>query len=267
MIAAVDMALLDLASRIRAVPAVELLGGAVRRSVPVLRLIGGSGNLDADVDEAKQLAAAGYHAFKLKVGVSRVDDEVAPVHALRQELGPDALIAADANMGWRRADAVRFVTGAAASNLAFLEQPTAAGDVASLAEIRSRSQVALSIDESMHGLHDLHAHMHAKAIDGISLKTVKLGGITPLMATATVADSLGLSVNLAMMMESGLATSAMIHAACAVPAIEWGLSLGSQWLCDNPFPIPECENGYVACPAGPGFGVEVDLARVKSLAP
>jgi muconate cycloisomerase len=266
-IAAVDMALLDLAARIRGVPAVEMLGGPMRRTVTVLRLIGGSGQLEADVDEAKQLAAAGYRAFKLKVGVSCVDDEIETIRALRNELGPDVLIAADANMGWRRTDSIRFMTGATASNLAFLEQPTPAGDIASLAEIRIRSQVPISIDESMHGLHDLQAHLQAKAIDGLSLKTIKLGGITPLVTVATVADSLGLSINLAMMMESGLATCAMVHAACAVPAVDWGLSLGAQWLSNNPFPIPECVEGAIACPQGPGWGVDVDVATVKSLAP
>lgn len=267
MLAAVDMALLDLAARLRGVPAVDLLGGAIRRSVPVLRLIGGSGNLDSDVADAKALFQEGFRAFKLKVGVSAVENEIDIVRALRHELGTEVLIGVDANMGWDRSAAVRFLSGASSSNLAFLEQPIVCGDVARLAAIRASSHVPVSIDESMHGVQDLHAHFFGKAIDGVSLKSIKLAGITPLVSIATIADNLGLSVNLAMMMESGLATSAMVHAACAIPQVDWGLSLGSLWISDNPVTAPECIDGRVTCFTRPGFGVDVDIARIRALAP
>jgi muconate cycloisomerase len=70
-VAAVDMALLDLAGRIKDVPASDLLGGAVRRSITPLWLIGGSGRADADVAEARALYEQGFRSFKLKVGVKR----------------------------------------------------------------------------------------------------------------------------------------------------------------------------------------------------
>ncbi|MGE0751760.1 MAG: mandelate racemase/muconate lactonizing enzyme family protein [Variibacter sp.] len=266
-LAAVDMAMLDLAGRILDVPAVMLLGGAIRRTVQPLWLVGGSGSVEKDVDEARALHAQGFRAFKLKAGLKPVEEEIRTVRLLREALGSDCLIAADANMGWDPTRAIRFTNGAAPFGLAFLEQPTAAGDIARMATVAAASPVPIGMDESLHGLADLHAHVAARAIGGASLKTIKLGGITPLVATAGVCEALGLSVNLAMMMESSLATAAMIHAACAIPRIDWGLSLGNLWLAEDPVTQPITPTqGLAHCPAGPGLGVTVDERRITALA-
>ena len=266
-LAAIDMAMLDLAGHLLEVPAYELLGGAARRTVPVLRLIGGSGSFEQDVQDGTDLAAQGYKAFKLKVGVAPLAQEIETVHALRRQLGPDALIGADANMGWDRQTALRFLQGVEDAGLAFLEQPLPPDSASALAELRQRTAVPLSIDEALHGIGDLRAHLAIGAIDGVSLKSIKLGGVTTTVDVGVVAHAMGLRVNIAMMMESGLATSAMIHAACALPAIDWGLSLGAQWLRDNPFALPRCVDGGVACFTSPGLGVMVDPGLIQSLAP
>ncbi len=267
-LAAVDMALLDLAARLRGVPAVDLLGGAVRRAVRPLWLIGGTGDAARDVADALALHAQGFRAFKLKVGVAPLAGEIESVRQLRAALGPDCLIAADANMGWDVRAAIQFAVAAAPYDLAFLEQPTARGDLPRLAAVAAASPVAIGADENIHGVSDILAHVHLKAIGGISLKTIKLGGISPLVAAAGLCDALGLSVNLAMMMESSLASAALVHAACAIPNVDWGLSLGHLWLAEDPVADPiVCVDGMVHCPPGPGLGVTVDEARIRARAP
>jgi len=267
-LAAVDMALIDLVGHMLDVPAVALLGGAIRRTVDPLWLVGGSGDAEKDVAEAVALRAQAFRSFKLKVALKPVDDEIRTIELMRKALGPDCLIAADANMGWDTRSAIRFANGSARFGLAFLEQPVAAGDVARMAAVAAASPVPIGIDESLHGVADLMAHVAAKAAGGASLKTIKLGGITHVVAAATVCEALGLSVNLAMMMESSLATAAMIHAACAIPRVDWGLSLGNLWLAEDTVMQPiACLDGVVHCPTGAGLGVKVDERRIKALAP
>jgi muconate cycloisomerase len=266
-VAAVDMALLDLAGRIKDVPASDLLGGAVRRSIIPLWLIGGSGRADKDVAEARALYEQGFRSFKLKVGVSNVDNEIGIVSELRRALGTDCLIAADANMGWNVQTAVHFTKAVAADRLAFLEQPVAPGDIPRMAAVAAQSPIPIGADESIHALSDILALHGARAITGLSLKTIKLGGVTPLSKIAITCDALGLSINLAMMMESSLATAAMIHAGCVVPNLDWGLSLGNLWLADEPVMEPiACQAGMVNCPTGPGLGVDVDERRLSKFA-
>lgn len=265
---AIDLALLDLAGRILDVGAVELLGGAARRRVRPLWLVGGSGDPAADVDDALRLKAEGFGAFKLKVGVAPLESEIRCLGMLREALGPDALIAADANMGWDVATAIRFAQAVAPYRVAFLEQPTRAGDVARMAAVAAGSPIPIGADESIHGVDDLLAHVRARAIGGASLKTIKLGGVSAVVSAGFLCDALGLSVNLAMLMESSLATAAMVHAACAVPELAWGLSLGHLWLAEDPVRDPlVCRHGMVDCPSGPGLGVEVDERRIAALAP
>lgn len=266
--AAIDMALLDVLGHILGVRTVELLGGMTRRSARVLRLVGGSGDTAEDVAEAEGLADDGFHAFKLKVGVVSLEREAGTMRALRERLGPDVLIAADANMAWTTAEARRFCRLSAPADAAFLEQPVVAGDTARLAQVAHGSEIPIGADEALHGLHDIMALAEAGAIQGVSLKTIKLGGLTLLLDAGRVAHAIGLSVNLAMLVESSLASTAMIHAACAVPQVDWGLSLGCLLLADEPIERPfRCEKGHVACPIGPGLGVSVDETRLARFAP
>ena len=55
-----------------------------------------------------------------------------------------------------------------------------------------------------------------------------------------------------------------IHLACAVPAIDWGVSLTHFYLAHDlvrrPLPL---RDGHVALPDGPGLGVEIDEAAVE----
>jgi muconate cycloisomerase len=104
-------------------------------------------------------------------------------------------------------------------------------------------------------------------VAGLSLKAIKLGGITPLSKIAITCDAIGLSINLAMMMESSVATAAMIHAGCVVPNLDWGLSLGNLWLAAEPVDEPIAYRaGMVNCPPGPGLGVTVDERRLSKFA-
>jgi muconate cycloisomerase len=264
---AIDLALLDLTGHLAGVSAVDLLGGAVRRQVRPLWLIGGSGKPEADVEDALRLHQQRFTAFKLKVGVAPVETEIACVRMLRKALGDDVLIAADANMAWDVATAIRFVQSVAEFGVAFLEQPTRAGDVARMAAVAAASPVPIGADESIHSIGDLIAHDKAKAIGGASLKTIKLGGVSAVVNCGHLCDALGLSINLAMLMESSLATAAMIHAACAVPQVDWGLSLGHLWLAEDPVhQALTCVDGTIDCPRGPGLGVKVDERRLAALA-
>jgi len=266
-IAATSMALLDLAARSRRQPAIELLGGARRSGVMVLRLVGGSGATDRDVEEVLGLHQLGYRAFKLKVGVGSVEVDIQTIKTMRRSLGDDVLIGADANMGWDYDTAYRFMTAVRQYDLAFLEQPFAVDDVELCARLVAETGCNLAIDEAMHHLGDMLVHQRAGAIRGVGLKSVKLGGPTPLVEVGRQAYKHGLSVNLAMMMESSLATAAMVHTACALPAIAWGLSLGSEWIADDPVSGgPRAESGVAALPSGIGWGVDVDEERLRRIA-
>lgn len=261
--AAIDMALLDLEGRILGVPATMLLGGPWRGDVSVVRLIGRPGVRET-VDEACALAAEGFTAFKLKVAVLDLAQDIETVAQLRRELGAGAMIGTDANMGWDLRTAGSFTSAITAYDVAFLEQPLDPAASRDMADLTARSDVPISGDESIHGVQDMIDLAGRRAIRGASLKTNKLGGVGAVVHSAAVASALGLSVNLAMMMESSLASAALVHAAGACPRIDWGLVLGNLQLAVDPVTAPlVCERGAVEAPLGPGLGVEVDLKLLE----
>ena len=119
--------------------------------------------------------------------------------------------------------------------------------------LAAESPVPISADESIHGLNDVMALQRLRAISGMSLKTIKLGGPIELKRVATICDGLGLSVGVAMMMELGLLTAAMVHASCALSQIEWLFNAGVAFLAADPSRANVSMTGTIACSTAPGF--------------
>jgi muconate cycloisomerase len=259
---AIEMALLDLAGRAAKVPLIELVGGAVRDGVAPMWLLGNKTTED-DIAEAHEREAAGFYFFKLKVGAKPLAAEIEGTRALRAALGPDVPLCADANCGFSIDTARRYLAGTRAADLLFLEQPLEAADLDGFAALARNAPVPLGVDEGIHSLADIDAHARAGA-GGVSLKLIKLGGIGPALEAAQLCRRLGLKVNVASKIaESSIASSALVHLACAIPASDWGVSLTHFYLAEDlvkrPLPLGD---GIVALPTGPGLGVEVDEAAV-----
>ncbi len=113
----------------------------------------------------------------------------------------------------------------------------------------------------------IEAHERSGA-GGVSLKLIKLGGISGVMRGAVVCDTLGLEINLAgKIAESSIAAAANLHCAAAISDLRFGCSTGNQ---SNAADVTESpilmSDGEFNIPTGPGLGVEVDETMVKALA-
>jgi muconate cycloisomerase len=262
---AVEMALLDLAARSADVTVTDLIGGAVRQQFAPMWLVGNA-TPEQDVAEAEARKAAGIRFFKLKVAVKPLAAEIAAAHAVREALGPEIPLCADANCGFSHEAAQRFLEATTDARLLFLEQPFEPDDMNGLAALARTTSVAIGADEGIHSLHDIEAHAAAGA-RGVSLKLIKLGGLSGALAAAALCHRLGLAMNVASKIaESSLASAATVHLACAVDNVDWGVSLTHFYLAEDIVRRPlVMENGHVALPLGPGLGVEVDEAAVARL--
>jgi muconate cycloisomerase len=262
---AVEMALLDLAGHASGLPLIDLMGGALRREVAPMWLVGNA-TPDEDVAEAKAKAREGIRFFKLKVGVKPLDTEIATALAVREALGPDLPICADANCGFSCYAARRYLEATRDADILFLEQPFEDGDLKSIAALARTSAIPIGADEGIHSLHDIEAHAAAGA-GGISLKLIKLGGFAAALSAGALCRRLGLAVNVAAKIaESSLGTAATVHLACAVDNIDWGVSLTHFYLAEDIVRAPlAMEDGLVAPPGKPGLGIEVDEAAVARL--
>lgn len=263
--AAIEIALHDLVGRATSRPAYALLGGKRRDRIALLGVIS-NGKLDGDLEDARKKKAEGYRAFKIKVGIDTPALDAERTRQVCKLLGPDLLLCTDANMGWNREDALQYTRAVTGSGLAFFEQPVHADDIASMTAISAAAtDFAIGADESIHSMDDIRRHHEHKAARGVSLKTIKLGGMRAVMNAGNLCDQLGMSVNVSCKTgESSLAGAAGLHIAAALPQIDWGLTLSHQGLSDditaNPIRI---EQGHVTVSDRPGLGIDVDEDRVR----
>src|SRR6188768_865162 len=104
---------------------------------------------------------------------------------------------------------------------------------------------------------DIEAHERCGG-GGVSLKLIKLGGMSAAVEAAQLCQRLGLSNNIAAKIaESSIASAAAIHRACAAPAVDWGVSLTHFYLAEDiARDALALSAGTVALPAGPGLGIE-----------
>ena len=256
---AIDMALLDLVGRRTGVSMVDLLGGALRQTVTPMWLLGNP-TVDADIAEALEKIGEGFTFFKLKVGVKSLAEEIESARRFRRELGDDTLLCADANMGFGLARAQQFVRQSGDLNLLFLEQPVRAEDLRGMQALTAIGSVPICADEGIAGAADVIAHDRLRAMNGINLKLLKVGGPRAAMRVASLCEAFGLSITVAgKIAETSISAASTLAVACAAPNVDWGLNLTHIYLAEDVVRDPlRMEHGEFACPQGPGNGVHVD---------
>lgn len=263
-IGALDIALHDIAGKAYGVPANQLIGGAFRDAIPVIAFIG-SGDPAADAADTKEKYAAGYRWFKVKLGLADPATELDTIAAVCEAVGPGAVIGADANEAWTEGEAVRFMSELGGLPIRFFEQPIRQGDPAGLARIADRVPVPVCADQSVHSLADIR-YFATTSVGGISLKLVKLGGITGVMRGAHLCEQTHMQINLAgKVAETSIAAAANLHAAAAMQKIDWGVSPGNQGIVADVTEPMELVDGALAVPQRPGLGVDVDEDRLEAL--
>ncbi|HTT48116.1 MAG TPA: enolase C-terminal domain-like protein [Pseudolabrys sp.] len=263
--AAIEIALHDLAGKAAGKPVHALLGGKKRSRLPLLAVVGG-GDLDGDLRDAEKKKAAGFTAYKIKVGIDTAENDAARTRAICRQLGSGLLISADANQGFTTEQAIDFVRAVTACGLDFFEQPVVAGDLAGMAAVAAAAgEIAIGADEGIHSLADIRRHHERKAARGVSLKAIKLGGLRGVVEAGRLCDSLGMSVNVSCKTgESSIACAAALHAASVIPNIAWALTLTHIALAEDVAGEPiRSERGHVNSLDRPGLGITVDEDRVR----
>ena len=261
---AIEMALHDLAGRADGKPVYALLGAKKRNHMPLLCVIGG-GNYQGDLRDAENKKAAGFMAYKIKVGIDTPENDAARTRDICKVLGSGMLISADANQGYTTEQALTYVRGLNGSGLDFFEQPVIGHDLAGMAAVAAATDIAIGADEGIHSLEDIRRHHERKAARGVSLKAIKLGGLRALTEAGELCDRLGMGVNISCKTgESSIACAAALHAASVIPNMAWGLTLTHTGLAEDVIASPiSTAKGHADGLDRPGLGVDVDENRVR----
>jgi L-Ala-D/L-Glu epimerase len=246
-LAAIDMALWDRAGKRAEKPIASLLTDDPAREVHVNATIGATDRMSA-AEQAQAAAEAGYECIKLKVGTG---DDAARVAAVRAVSGPRTALRLDANGAWTVEEAVRAIEKLAPTGLELVEEPT--HGLHAIREVRERVSTRIAIDETAAE----HGALGAGVADAVCLKIGRCGGISGLLAAATLVRASGAEPYVASTLDGPLGVAAALHAAAALasrgPVPACGLAtLGMFEDVEDQLPV---DRGAIALPSGPGLGV------------
>jgi D-galactarolactone cycloisomerase len=263
-LAAVDIALWDLAGKITGYGITTLLGGAFRTRVPTY--VSGLPRPDdaGRAALASERAAQGSRAVKLHLGHG-VDADLSTVDAVRTA-APRLRIAVDAHWAYRPDEALALADGLADRGAWFLEAPLPPEDIAGHAELVRRSRLPIAIGETLRSRYEFRDWLDARALS-IAQPDVARTGITELMAIAELCAARHIpvaphhSVGLAVALAAGLHVSAAVEDLFTFEYQPTSHEVG-QAILAGPLPVAA---DAIDLPSGPGLGINVDVEAVRAL--
>lgn len=259
-----ETALLDAQGKRLGVPVSALLGGAVRKTLPVLWTLA-SGDTNRDIEEAETLLAERRHnVFKLKIGRRGVREDVAHVSKIKAALGDRAKVTVDVNQAWNEVDAALGIEALEAAGIDLIEQPTPREQRGALARLAARFIVPIMADEGVMGPEDALELVRDACADVFALKIAKSGGIYGMMRTAAVADAAGVLLYGGTMLEGSIGSIASAHGFSALPQLAWGTELFGPLLLKDDIVTarPQYRDFDLHLPEGPGLGLEIDEEKL-----
>jgi o-succinylbenzoate synthase len=205
--------------------------------------------------------AEGYDCFKLKVGLA--DDE-ARVAAVRDAIGPDALLRLDANAAWDADQAVRQIRRLAGYGLEFVEQPCLM--LEDLAFVRRSVDVRIAADESVQSAEDVEAAAAAEACDVVAVKLAPSGGFSAAARAVAAARDAGIEPYISSTLDGPWGIAAALQLASAEEiSLHCGLATLELFDAAIARALPSPEGGRIGVPAGPGLGVDVSEDAIREV--
>jgi L-alanine-DL-glutamate epimerase-like enolase superfamily enzyme len=247
-IAALDVALWDLKAKRAGLPLAKLLG-SYRDSVPCYNTSGGflSTPLPEVIDNAQRALAQGIGGIKIKVGQPDTAADLERLGAIRSRLGDGVPLMVDANQQWDRPTAIRVGRVLERFNLVWIEEPLDAYDAAGHAALAAALDTPIATGEMLTSVAEHWRLMELDASDFIQPDAPRVGGITPFLRVAALADHKGLA------MAPHFAMELHVHLAAAYPRTAWVEHF--DWLEPLFNERLEVRDGRMLVPDRPGIGL------------
>ncbi|HRW07738.1 MAG TPA: mandelate racemase/muconate lactonizing enzyme family protein, partial [Caldilineaceae bacterium] len=247
-IAAIDTALWDLKAKRAALPLAKLLG-AHRDRVRCYNTSGGylQAAVEEIVDKSTQSLERGMGGIKIKVGHPDRGVDLARVAAIRKQLGDEIPLMVDVNQQWDRTTALRMGLALEEFNLTWLEEPLDAYDVEGHAALADKLVTPVGTGEMLTSTREVAAYIKRGAIDVGMHDAPRVGGITPFLKVAAMAEDAQLVLAPHFVMEIHL------HLAAAYPHAAWVEHF--EWLEPAFNERLEIRDGHMLVPDRPGLGL------------
>ncbi|MBL8837755.1 MAG: mandelate racemase [Alphaproteobacteria bacterium] len=253
--AGIDMALWDALGRAAGLPVAGLLGG----TTAPLPAYDSYGTVDpvADRGALERSLARGFRAIKIKIGEGDLAHDLATVAGVREIVGAETALMVDYNQSLGVAEATRRIDALARFDLAWVEEPVAAEDLAGHAAVRRSVRTPIQTGENWWFPADMAKAIAAGACDFAMPDLMKIGGISGWLSAMGQAEAASIPLS------SHLFIEASAHVLAVTPTAHYleVLDIAGAVLAERAAIV----NGRVA-PRGPGLGIDWDEAAVAKYA-
>ena len=277
---AFEVALLDIQGKVLGRPVSDLLGGAVRETVPFSAYLffkfGAHPGAEPDrygevltpeamVEQARDLVGRyGFGSLKLKGGVLEPDLEIETMLRLREAF-PNHPLRIDPNGAWSVATAIR-IARALEGVLEYLEDPVLGMDA--MAEVAASTSTPLATNLAVIEYDHVGEAYLKKAVKIVLADHHYWGGIRSCTHLGKLCQALEFGVSMHSNTHLGISLAAMAHSAAALPNLTYACDTHYPWVeghevITEPFTFT---NGAISAPSGPGLGVSIDPDRLATLA-
>ena len=258
-LAAIDTALWDLRCKRAKLPLWRMAGGA-QRSVPLYSTEGGWLHIETSalVEDALAVKEKGFSGAKIKIGRPHVAEDVARLSAVRDAVGPAFEIMTDANQGFNLSEAIRRARHYQELDIAWFEEPMHADDVEAHAQLTRSTSVPIAVDESMYSISQFKDYLVRKACTIVQVDVGRIGGITPWLKVAHMAEAHNVAVCPHFLMELHVSLSAAVPNGRYVEYI--------PQLDEITHSRMAIENGRAVPSDMPGLGIEWDHKAIEAMA-
>lgn len=262
--AAVEMGVWGLEAVRRGVSLARLLGGTRAELVTGLA-IGMQPSPETLVERVRQAIADGYPRVKIKIGPGA---DLEPLTALRDTVGCQVAISADANSAYTLADADHLAQ-LDGLGLEMIEQPLAWDDLVRHAKLQQRLETPVCLDESITSLDRVEDMLLLDSGRIVNLKPGRVGGFTESLAIHDLCRRRDVPLWCGGMLESGIGRAYNV-ALASLPGftLPGDLSPSARYW-ERDVVRPEWtmdDRGHVAVPRDrPGIGVDVDRDWIEDL--
>src|SRR5947207_2017035 len=252
-------------------PVYRLLGGLTKPRIPVYASRLYSTPLNELAAEARRYKEEGYKAMKLRFGWGPTDGaagmrrNVDLVRTVRETVGGEVDVMADAYMGWTLDYAKRMLPLLEPFQLRWLEEPVIPDDTRGYKELKSYGRIPIAGGEHEFTIFGFRELLEDNALDYIQFDTNRVGGISQARKVCALAESFQIPVvPHAGQMHNYHVVMASLNSPIAEFFPKVDVEVGNElfWYIFNGEPLPK--DGYIDLDDGlPGLGLTVNEESLK----
>lgn len=249
-LAAVDIALWDLAAQRAGLPLCDLLGGPARPDVPTYNTNGGWLAFDVPtlLDNVKASIDDGFLGVKMKVGHPDVREDLARVERVAEAIDGRVALMVDANQVWRYEQALTVGRELHRFDVDWVEEPMDPDNWRAHARLARSMQTPVAVGEHLYSLNAFTDYVEAGAATYLQCDATRVGGVTEFMRVTELARI----HDLPMCPHAGDMMQVHQHLVFAAPTARWFEHI--PWGRELFVHPAQIVNGRLRRPVAPGAG-------------